>query len=470
MNVSGKLKDLGYTPINNEWYSLVECWDSWYKGNVTDFHNYEVWNGQNKVLCKRYSLGMAKKVCEDWANLLMNEKVKITLEGKAEQDFVDEVFTDNDFEVNMNELQEKGAARGTYAVIPRIVGSTVKNNGAVIEGGKIAMDFVTAESIYPLSWKGRRITECAFSTDIKQNDKKYTYLQIHEIENGKYTIKNMFFDSSLGGALEVSPANINGFEYVPEKILTGSNKPQFIIGRFNIANNIEDNNPMGLAVFANAIDILKGVDVAYDSYVNEFVLGKKRVMVKPEATKLINGECAFDPNDMAYYVLPEDVAGGTIITPIDMTLRTSEHTQGLQDQLNMLSAKCGFGEQHYKFDQGNVSTATQIISENSEMFRSVRKNEIVLESVLEEICRTILRLGNLQGKRLNEDVEISIDFDDSIITDKAQDEEKVYRMLAAGLMKPEEARALLMNEDEDTAKAALPTMTDRATEDQDEIE
>ena len=49
-----------------------------------------------------------------------------------------------------------------------------------------------------------------------------------------------------------------------------------------IANNDDLPNPMGIPAFANAIDQLKGVDIAYDSYVNEFVLGKKRIMVKPE--------------------------------------------------------------------------------------------------------------------------------------------------------------------------------------------
>ena len=75
------------------------------------------------------------------------------------------------------------------------------------------------------------------------------------------------------------------------------------------------------------------------------------------------------------------------------------------------------------------------------------------------------------NKGLDEDVEITVDFDDSIIEDKAADQARVYQMLAAGLMKPEEARALLMNEDEETAKAALPAMTDlTGGEGQDEVE
>ena len=467
-NVVEQLNKMNYDTIPASWYDRVDGWDSWYKGNVEKFHNYSVWTGKHSLKCKRYTLGMAKKVCEDWANLLMNEKVTITLEGEAEQAFIDKVFADNEFEVNVNELQEKGAARGTYAIIPRVNNLQVGSDGK-ISGGEIRLDYVTADNIFPLSWVSRDIQECAFTTTFNKGKDKYLYMQLHVKKGGKYEIINKLFNANNGNLQEANLKEIMG--EIPESINTGSDKPQFVIGRYNIANNIEDNNPMGVSVYANAIDVLKGVDIAYDSYVNEFVLGKKRVMVKPSATKHLDGENVFDPNDMAYYVLPEDVTDGTIIQPIDMSLRTAEHTQGLQDQLNMLSAKVGFGEKHYKFDGASVATATQIVSENSEMFRTIKKHELVLESLLVKLCRMILRLGNTYlGQRLNEDVEISIDFDDSIIEDKDSEFNRTLTMLSAGLMRPEEARSIIMNEDIDTAKEALPTLMDLTTEGQDEVE
>ena len=81
-------------------------------------------------------------------------------------------------------------------------------------------------------------------------------------------------------------------------------------------------------------------------------------------------------------------------------------------------------------------------------------------------------MGNSwMNKGLDEEVEISIDFDDSVIEDKTANESRVYMMLNAGLMKPEEARSLLMNEDIETAREALPTMLDlTGGEGQDEVE
>lgn len=473
MNVVQKLKELGYKTIEESWYTRVEGWQKWYKGNVEGFHDYRVWNGQKRVNCHRYTLGMAKKVCEDWANLLMNEKVQITLEGKKEQEFIDKVFADNSFEVAMNELQERGAAAGTYAVIPRVTKARLNTQGELVDGGEIDIDYITAENIFPLAWTHREITECAFASIINSDGKKYLYMQLHTLRNGQYEILNKIYEATDGASKEVQFADVKGMEAVPdEPILTGSDKPQFVIGRYNIVNNVEDNNPMGIAVYANAIDQIKACDIVYDSYVNEFALGKKRVMVKPAATKNMEGENVFDPSDVTFYVLPEDINDGEIIHEIDMSLRTQEHEQGIQNALDLLSAKCGFGEQHYKFQQGSVATATQIVSENSTLFRTVKKHEIVLEEVLTKLCRILLRMGNTYMRAgLNEDVEISIDFDDSIIEDRQTDEARVYMMLDAGLMKPEEARSILMNEDIETARAALPTMTDLTNgEGQDEVE
>ncbi|MFR1478785.1 MAG: hypothetical protein ACLSB9_25340, partial [Hydrogeniiclostridium mannosilyticum] len=196
--------------------------------------------------------------------------------------------------------------------------------------------------------------------------------------------------------------------------------------------------------------------------VNEFVLGKKRVMVKPSAQKYLDGEPVFDPDDLAYYMLPEDIEGGDIIQPIDMNLRTAEHTQGVQTQLNLLSSKCGFGETYYRFDSGNITTATQVISENSTMFRTIKKHEIILEQAITELCHIILRPGNAAmnaGLRRRR-----------IIEDKTTERNNDGQDLAAGIMNDWEYRMKWYNEDEATAKKMLPNMENMTDEEEEEIE
>lgn len=469
-----KLNELGYTTIPDSFYSKVYEWKSWYQGNVKGFHNYTVQNGERQVKCRRYSLGMGKKLCEDWANLLMNEKVQITLEGQKEQDFIDLVLTENNFTVKANEMQEMKSALGTVAYVPRVIGQEISESGDIVPGNAsgIVLDYVTIENIYPLSWQNGYISECAFSSEVTRGGKDYLYLQIHRREDtGNYVIENRIYRYDNEQLADEQLVNVKGFENIPPVVHTGSDKRQFVIDRPNIANNVNYLLPTGIAIYANAIDVLQGVDIAYDSYVNEFKLGKKRIMVKPSAAQYLDGTPAFDPDDVVFYVMPEDTEDGAVVTPIDMTLRTAEHNTGIQDQLNILSSKCGFGETYYRFDGGSVATATQVISENSTMFRTIKKMEIVLEQALVELCRILLRMGNTaMNAGLNEDVEISIDFDDSIIEDKQTDFSRDMQLLSAGIMNDWEFRMKWMNEDEATAKAALPKMQDMTTEKETEVE
>lgn len=461
-DIFAKLRELGFKTCPEAFYSRVAEWKSWYDGDVPKFHEYSVYNGQKKIKMHRYGLGMAKKVCEDWANLLMNEKAKVTLEGDAEQKFFDAVCRENNFEIKGNELEELTFFGGTTAIIVRAADVPVQQDtGNVTGNGRLVLDYAYMPNIYPLSWENGRIIECAFATRKVNGEDEYMYVQVHRLNEQKtYDIENYLFQDNNGVMTEVELTAIDELANVAPKVATREKERLFVINRPNIVNNIDPSLPLGISVYANAIPQLKGCDIAYDTYVNEMVTGKKRLIVKAEALKNLDGEPTFDPDDVVFYALPEDSASGaeaTLINPIDPQLRTAQLNEALQDMLNNLSAKCGFGENQYKFNQGGIATATQIVSENSTLFRTIKKHEIVLEDMLKELARTILRMGNLYcGQSLNTDVEITVDFDDSIIEDKESEFQRDMQLLSAGIMQRYEIRMKYLNESEETAKAALP--------------
>lgn len=444
MSIQQYFSDRGFDTIDWSFYSKIEQWEQWYQGKVKEFHSYRAYNGRKNVMCERLSLQMAKKVCEDWANLLMNEKVAITIDGQKEQHFIDEVLKNNNFIVKANEAQELKAAYGTVAYVPYMANVEVKkDSGEVIKGNKelscIHINYIAGDCIFPLSWENGIIKECAFGSRKTVEGKEYFYLQLHMLEKGMYVIENVLFDDTNGQMLEVAINSIKGFETIAPKIYTQKNTPQFVIDKMNIVNNIDKNNPMGIAVFANSIDILKAIDIVFDSYNNEFLLGRKRIMVAEEALHMdTEGKMTFDPTDMAFYRLPEGIENENFIHEIDMSLRANEHEIALQNRLQLLSAKSGFGENHYKFDQGGIATATQVISENSYLFRTLKKHEIILENALKELVKILLMMGNQYlSLGLNEQAETVIDFDDSIIEDRQTKLNDMRLDVSAGLLKPE---------------------------------
>lgn len=428
------LKNLGYETVDCGDTEKIALWREWYGGKVSKFHSYSQYNGKKKVRRERATLGMAKKVCEDWANLLLNEKVAFATTDENLTKRAREILDENNFSVRANQLVEYAFALGTGAFVE------------FLDCGKVKVDYIRADMIYPLTWENGEITECAFGSVKIMGGKECLYLQIHVLENGSYVIKNRIFDKKTHRPV-VLPKNI-----VPE-FQTGSIVPMFQIITPNITNSLAPDSPMGISVFANAIDVLKGVDLVYDSYQNEFRLGKKRIVVPVGMAQLQSDQTGFmpvfDDNDTEFYAFTDKNI--TDLKEINMDIRAAEHSEGLKRNLNLLSDLCGLGRERYSHNDGTIKTATEVISEESALYQNLKKHEIILRKALVDLVRAVLFLDGVKSL----DFSVSVDFDDSIIHDTDTELEQNLKLVNAGLMQPFEFRMWWFNESEAQAKSKI---------------
>lgn len=437
--------------------AYVEEWYEWYQGYVQKFHSYSVFNGRRKVNMKRMSLAMAKRVCEDWANLLINEHTDITLSNEEAQAAVEQIFEDCHFWRKANDGVEKTFALGSGAFVVTVNDIEINDAGDIISNDKarVKVSFVNAKKIRPITFEDGDITECAFIT---VGDKKTT-IAVHLLDDdGNYQIHNIVCEGTDEDNLTYSPDNYYVFD-------TKSPTPWFYVFRPNVANNIELNSPLGVSVFANAIHVLESIDLFFDSYVNEITLGRMRIFVNAKQTtyNVKTGEEieVFDSNDVVFYTLPEaDNDDGVFIKNETPTLRITDHQTGLQSQLNLLSQACGFGTNRYKFDGGSIATATQIVSENSDLFRNLKKHEIIIEEALKTVVKAVIYASNtFTNTYIDPAVNIEIKFDDSIIEDKASEQANDRMDVSMGVMSKAEFRAKWYNEDLETAQRKIDEMS-----------
>lgn len=447
-------KITGYQGKLYDMSSYVANWLEWYTGNVKSFHNYTIYNGKKQIAMKRLTLNMAKRVCEDWANLLLNEKTDITVGDSHSQEVVHKALEDCKFWQKGNEGVEKTYALGCGAFVVVVDNIGIDEDGEMIDNtkSKVKVKFVNATKIIPITFDDEEIVECAFVN----TNSNYTYISVHlKNEQGNYEIHNIKCKSD---GTNLSYAKENHFIFD-----TGSPLPWFVILKPNIANNIDIDSPLGISIFANAMDNLKEIDLIWDSYANEFMLGKKRIFVnaKDWAINSRTGEEyeVFDSNDVVIYQLPESDDGKQSITDNTQALRVTEHITALQNQLNLFGYKCGLGTEHYKFDGGGVATATQIVSVNSEMFRNIKKQEILIENALIGVVRAMLyAIDTFTSDSVNVNAEITIKFADSIIEDEATERTQDLVDVNAGIMSKVEYRMKWYNEDEKTAAKKIEEM------------
>lgn len=450
MNIKEIIKQVTGKDLCDSLEGKRQEWLRWYTGKVKGFHNYRVWNGTRKVPMERMSLGMPKKLCEDWANLLLNEKTDIVLSDANAQDIISKVLVDNHFWNKGNGAVEKYMALGIGAIVEGVRNLQVNDNGDIIGNGEVYLQLINGTKVYPISFENDKVVECAF---VNENPNK-ALVSIHLLnETGEYDIMNVVCKGD----------NAKSYTYDLRDITilhTRKSTPWFQILKPNIENNLDINSPLGISIFANAIDVLKSVDLTYDSMYNELNLGRKRIFISSRQMKtdLETGETidVFDQSDIDVYALPESEDGKTIISNDTQPLRTNEIDTALQRQINLLCSKCGFGVNYIRMRPGGEQTATQVISENSEMYRNLRKHEIVLEDALVNMVKALIEiLNDYCGESIREDVEVKVQFDDSIIEDKETEKTSDRTDLTNGIISKAEYRAKWYAEDLEQAEEKI---------------
>ena len=425
------LKKKSINVIEEDITTKLLSWEQWYKGHVDSFHEYKVYQGKKELKLERKTLNMPLRICQRWADLLWNEKAEITVNDDYTQQKLNELIKQVNFPVRGNNLIERAFALGGGFLIQ------------YWDGEKTNQKYISQEMMIPITYDSGRLIEAAFSSKKTIDGKEYTYLETHLLDDNKeYVIDNTLLRVNKESLTEVSQSFYEEHGIEP-KVITHSKEPLFQMIRPNIANRDNFNSAYGTSVFSGAIDTFKSIDVIYDSYYKEFLLGKKRIFVHDGVTNINfdksgNQVQVFDPQDEVFYRLPDAENGEAPIQESNGELRVAAHDTALQTQLNILSQQVGFGANGFKWNEGAVSTATQIISQNSEMFRTLKKHETLLKDAVINMAKGLLFIESTFGEdsQIKLDAEISIDFDDSIIEDTGEIRRQAMLELNAGLIDP----------------------------------
>jgi A118 family predicted phage portal protein len=419
-NISSVLsKKNGINLAVGDIYDYMQIWKEWLAGDVADFHHYKVKLASGTTVNKEIlTMNMPKKVCEDMAKLLWTEKTQIQLKRKKDTIKLWSILDNkvNNFTTNFPIFIEQVMGLGNGALIE------YKDNGVT------TIDYVTGDLVVPYKYTNSYvyglITVSRYSEieDAETNKEKtfyYTHITYHEHENGKYKRKHELYksenDNELGNEINFNEI----YPDIEKEDEIETDVPYFQVLKPNLANNLDMSSPLGISIFANSIDRFKAIDLKYDSFSREFVLGKKRILVdnttlKAKAIPNENGKIdyvqQFDANDEVYVAVE-----GMEKQPakeIDFTLRTKDHIDAINAELNWLSSNVGLGENYYKFDGVSVKTATEVISENSKAFRTRTRHLINVNDVVYDLVRAICHIEGIDAS------DIVITPDDSIITDK----------------------------------------------------
>ena len=464
-DLRNELNKKGINIINTDYYDLIEVWKSWYKGSVDDFHFYNIKIADGtEVEVEKKTMSMAKKGAVDIEKLLWSNKcdIKLSTDEKTKQLWQVLDSKQNNFTIMFPQMIELACALGTTAMVE------YKD-----ELGKTRIEYLNDPScIVPYAYDNFNIT--GFVTfdqwqEVERNKPVfYTHLTFHEFKKiknedtgeieQKYIKYNELYKSKDVNKLGKEVDFNEKFPNVEELVEYDTDTPHFQIIKPPLANNMDISNPMGISVFANSIDKLKAIDDKYDSFDREFIDGKRRILVDKTTLKAapqvnddgsITQQLFFDRNDRTYVAI--NGMKDQPIKDISFGIRYKEHIDSINSELNWYASDLGLGEDWYSFDSNGQATATEIISQNDDAFRTKQNYETVIRDVIIDLVKSICFL---EGIELSED-EIEITMDYSRFENQTAIQQRLEREVNSGITSKVEYRMKVYDETEEIARQKI---------------
>ena len=460
--------ELNGVPAFREFYQLfIFVWQAIYKGFYKDWHTVPVKTlndpkGKTRTMA---TMNAGKMAAAQMARYVWNERcaISVSMAGRAADsdtpdpldEFVQHVLADNRFGVAFGDLLEKSFAMGGGALKEWV--EIPKNEDGTDAGeGRIRISYHMASQFVPTAWDNSGVTCGLFVNREARDGYYYSVVEWHHWDGTTYRVTNDLYRMPIKETAE--PQNILGWWYPlnliypllsPATDIPDVHQTYFQYIRPFGANFADDNSPLGMSIYASALNTLHGLDIEFDSLQREFVLGKKRIIAPARVMKKTSlfgnvPQTYFDADDEVYQALASDDIEGLKIYDNSVELRVQPHVQAINSSLSILCAQIGFDPGILNFDASRgMQTATQVVSENSKTFGTVQAHENNVRDELRRMIDAIIDLASRYGLTWNGvpvaqlaagGYNVSVKFDDSIIQDRQTDINEGVMLVNASLM------------------------------------
>ena len=458
--------ELDGVPAFREYYTLfIYVWQAVYKGFYKDWHTVPLKTvrdpkGKTRTLA---TMNAGKMACSQMARYVWNEQCSITVSranNESDTDPLDEFFQhvlkENKFCQSFGDILEKAFALGGGA-LREWVEVPKDENGNDTGEGRIRIGYTMASQFVPTAWDNSKISGGVFINREAKDGYYYTVVEWHKLDGTTYRVTNDLYRNPIKETEE--PQNILGWWYPLNEVYPLLSPDTTIFDVHNAffqyirpfgANYADDNSPLGMSIFAPAMNTLHGLDIIFDSLQREFVLGKKRIIAPVRAMRTsasVNGgspQRYFDADDEVWEALATDNPEDLKIYDNSVELRVEPHITGINGDLSILCSQIGFDPGTLSFDTAKgLRTATEVISENSKTFGTVKAHENIIQDSLIDMAHAVIELAvhyglTWRGQSIESLVsggyDVSVHFDDSIIQDKDAEINQGTMLVGAGLM------------------------------------
>ena len=408
--------------------------------------------------CDVKAVGLPAAICREVARPTLVE-FTANITGSKRADYLNENF--QTAKENFNRALELGLALGGVALKPYIYGDNM------------LVDVTGAAGFQPTKFdpSGRCIGGVFKDKPVKVNGTYYVRLESHELNGTTYTIKNKAYYSDSAGSVGADAQLTTIPEWAdiePEVAIENVDGPLFAYFKPPIANTADSNSMCGMSIYGDAatVELIKQADEQWERLRWEYKSSGRKVLMDGTSSTA-------DMFNKRLFEIGPFSPNGDFFQHIEPQIRDDAIYRGFQNTLRRVEFNIGLSYGDISDPQTIEKTATEIRSSKQRKYVLVSSIQAALAHTFDSLIYAMDVYASLYGLAPAGDYEATYDWGDSILDDQETKDKEFSRDLqltSAGVMNPWELRAKYFNEDEDTAKAALPTAQDMVTEQQQEVE
>lgn len=408
--------------------------------------------------CNVKAVGLPAAICREVTRPTLVE-FTANITGSQRADYLNDGF--RLAKENFGKALELGLALGGMALKPYIYGD------------KLLVDMTGAAGFQPTKFDptGRCIGGVFRDKPVKVNGKYYVRLESHDLTDTVYTIKNKaYYSDSTGSVGAPAPLDVvpEWADIQEEVTIQNMDGPLFAYFKPPIANTADTNSLCGMSIYGDAatVELIKQADEQWERLRWEYKSGERKVLMDGNTSTA-------NMFDKRLFEIGAFTADGDFYQFLNPELRNDAVYKGFQDVLRRIEFNVGLSYGDISDPQTVEKTATEIRSGKQRKYVLISSIQTALEHTFDALIYAMDVYATLYGLAAAGEYEVTYDWGDSILDDqetKGNEFARDLQLLNAGIMNDWEFRAKYFNEDEATAKAALPKMQDVVDEMQQEVE
>lgn len=398
--------------------------------------------------CNVKAVGLPAAICREVVRPTLVE-FTANITGSKRADYLNDGF--QLAKENFGRALELGLALGGVALKPYIYGD------------KLLVDMTGAAGFQPTKFDptGRCVGGVFRDKPVKVNGKYYVRLESHDLTGTTYTIKNKaYYSDSTGSVGAAAPLDVvpEWADIQEEVTIQNMDGPLFAYFKPPIANTADTNSLCGMSIYGDAatVELIKQADEQWERLRWEFKSGERKVLMDGTSSTA-------DMFDKRLFEVGAFTVDGDFYQFLNPELRNDAVYKGFQDVLRRIEFNVGLSYGDISDPQTVEKTATEIRSSKQRKYVLISSIQTALEHTFDALIYAMNTYATLYGLAADGEYEVTYDWGDSILDDQETKDKEFARdlqLLSAGIVNDWELRAKYMNEDEETAKAALPKMQD----------